>query len=206
VEDQGVGGERPLRRRHSGAQLLLDNLRIVRSRDADPVRYPKHVSVDGKAGHSECMPEDDIRSLAADARQFNELGHRRRHLPAVALDAGGRHSQKGSGLRTKEPSRLDLGLEFVSCRPGENVGVGIPLEERGRDLIHALIGALCGEDRRNEQLVCVRKVQLRIGVRVLRPELRHDAPGIGGGFRRRRRPLAAGSVSRHSADSTAGVE
>jgi hypothetical protein len=205
VQDQSIRRQRPLRWRHCSAQLLLDDFGIVRTRDANPVRHPKHVSVDGKAGHSKRVAEDDVGGLAADAGQFHEFRHRARHLAAMTLDAGRGHSKKGTGLRAKEPGRLDLRLEIVSRSRGKRAGVGITREKRGRDLVHAFVGTLRGEDRGDEQLVGVREMQFRIGVRVLRPELRHDAADIGGGLRRRRHSLAAGRNVRHPADCTAGA-
>ena len=86
VQDQRVGRPRPLRRRHRSAELLLDDLGIVRPRDADPVRDAQHVPIDRQSGDAERVAEHDVRRLAADARQLDERVHRRRHLAAVSLD------------------------------------------------------------------------------------------------------------------------
>ena len=86
MEDQRVRRPRPFPWRHRRAQLLLDHLRIVRSRNPDAIRDAQHVPVDRQPGHAERVPEDDVRGLAPDARQLDELLHRLRHLAAVPLD------------------------------------------------------------------------------------------------------------------------
>ena len=77
VQDERVGGARPVRRRQRRAQLLLDDLRIVRPGDADAVGDAQHVTIDRQARHAERVAEDDVRGLAADAGQLDERLHRR---------------------------------------------------------------------------------------------------------------------------------
>ena len=63
VEDQSVGRSRPGRRGHCRAQLLLDDLRVIRLRNPDPVRHTQDVAVDGKPGNAERVSEHDIGGL-----------------------------------------------------------------------------------------------------------------------------------------------
>ncbi len=161
VRVQAAGG-------HGRAQLLLDDLGIVGPGDADPVGDAKDMPIDGKPRHAERVAEDDVGGLASDARQFDQRVHRARHLAAMGLDDLGRHTQERTRLGAEEPGRLNLRLELVGRRPGERAGVRVAAEERRRDLIDALVGALRRQDRRDQELVGVREMQLGVGVRVLR--------------------------------------
>ena len=156
------------------------------------------MAIDGKPRHAERVPEHHVGRLASDARQCDERLHRARHLAAMGLDDFGRHAQERARLRTKEPGRLDLRLELAGRRARERVRVRVAAEERGRDLVDPLVGALRREDRRDEQLVGVGEMQLGVGVRVLRAELFQDASG----FRRRLRwcghALARSRAFRHA--------
>ncbi len=86
-------------------------------------------------------------------------------LAAVVLRQRRRHADEGTGLRAEEAGGLDLRLELGGRRPRERAGVGISLEQRRRDLVDALVGALRRENRRDEQLVRRREIQLGVGIR-----------------------------------------
>ena len=78
-----------------------------------------------------------------------------------------------SGLTTRhfgQAVRLEL---FGGCFRKRG-GVGITLEQRRRHHVHARVGGLRRQNRRYQQLVRSRVVQLRIGVGMLRFELPHD--------------------------------
>ena len=78
---------------------------------------------------------------------------------------------RDSRLGAEEAGGLDLRFEFRDGRARERARVRIAREERRRDHVHALIGALRGEDRRDQQLVRVREVEFGVGIRVLGREL-----------------------------------
>ena len=67
----------------------------------------------------------------------------------------------------EEAGGLDLRLELRGRRPRQRACVGVAAEERRRDLVDALVGALRRKDRRDEQLVGVREVELGVGVGML---------------------------------------
>jgi hypothetical protein len=179
VQDQGVGRAGPVGWRQRRAQLLLDFLGVVGFRDAYPVRHTEDVPIDGKAGHAERVPKDDVRRLAADAWQRDEGVHRAGDLAAVTLHERRGHARQGSRFRAEEPRRLDLRLELRRRRPGERPRVGVAAEERRRDLVDPFVRALRGENRRDEQLVRVREVQFGVGTGVLRRELLQDPARAG---------------------------
>ena len=172
-------------------------------RDADPIRDAQHVAIDRQTRHAKRVAEDDVRGLAADARQARRAppwwpGSRRRGARRRR-----RHAHERPRLRAEEACRLNLRLELLGRRPRERAGVRVSLEERGRDLVDALVGALRGEDRRDEQLVRRREVQLGIGIRVLLCERRQYAANLRRRLRGLRHARARRGALRHAADCSA---
>src|ERR1051325_8123780 len=86
MQDERVRRAGPALLRQRATQLLLDSHGVVAFGDADPVRDAEDVTVDGQARHAERMAEDDVRGLAADARQLDERVHAGRHRAAMLLD------------------------------------------------------------------------------------------------------------------------
>ncbi len=74
-------------------------------------------------------------------------------------------------LARKKPVDWICGSSSAVVALASARGVGIALEERRRHLVHALVGALRRQDRRDEQLVGVREMQLGIGAGMLFGEL-----------------------------------
>ena len=74
----------------------------------------------------------------------------------------------------EEPGRVNLRLELAGVAFASAGGVGIALEQRRRDHVHALVGRLRRQDRRHQQLERVPVVQLGVRVRMLRLELVED--------------------------------
>jgi hypothetical protein len=83
MKNQRVGRASPSRFRHRGAQLLLDDGRVVAFRNPDPVRDAQHMSIDGEAGHTERVAEHHICRLSADTGQLDESVHVGRHLATM---------------------------------------------------------------------------------------------------------------------------
>jgi hypothetical protein len=179
VQDQGIGRRRPLLPGYRGAELRFDGLGIVTFRDANPVRHAEHMSIDRQARHAEGMPEHDVRRLAADTRQLRQRIHVGGDVAPMPFDDGRRHTVERLRLRAEESRRLDLRLELVGRRRGERLCVRVALEQRRRDLVHTLVGALRREDRRHQQFVRRGEMQLGVRVRMLLLELPHDRAGLG---------------------------
>ena len=171
VQDQRVGGAGPSFRRQRGAQLLFDDFGIVRLGDADAVRHAQHVPIDRQPRDAERVPEHDVRRLAADAGQREQRRHVGRHLALMLLHEGLRHADERSGFRAEESGRMNLRLERRRRRARQLVRRGIPLEQRRRHQVHALVGRLRREDRRHQQLERRGVVQLGVGVGMLRLQL-----------------------------------
>jgi hypothetical protein len=174
VQDQRIGGERPLLRRKRARQLLLHDDGVVRLRYPDPVRHPQNVTIDWQTGHAERVTEDDVRRLPSHAGQFDQGLHAGGHLAGVPIDERRRHALQRFRLRPKEARGLYLRLELVGRRLREGARVGVPSEQRRRHAIDALVGALRRENRGDEQLVGIPKVELGERARMLALELLED--------------------------------
>ena len=166
------------------AQLRLDLLGRRRLGDADPVGDPQHMPIDRQAGHAQGVAEHDVRRLAADAGQRRQRVHVGRHLAAVRAEQGLRHAQEHLGLLPEEAGGDDLRLELRGRRRGEPLRIGIALEERRRDLVHARVRRLRREDRRDEQLERRREVELRRGVGMLAVQAVQDGLRFAGRLER----------------------
>ena len=76
VQDQPVAERGPLRLRDQLHQGELDLHRVVVLGQAEPAREPADVRVDRDARRVEGVAEDDVRGLAADAGQRDEIVER----------------------------------------------------------------------------------------------------------------------------------
>ncbi|HEX2444322.1 MAG TPA: hypothetical protein VHJ77_10295 [Vicinamibacterales bacterium] len=180
MQDQRVGCQRPFFRREERAQLLLDDDRIVRIRDADAVGDAQDMTIDGEPRHAQRVTQDDVGGLAADAGEFDELLHARRNLAPMLLDERDRHAGERLRFHPEEAGGLNLGLELRRGCPGQRARVRVSFEERRRDLVDALVGALRRQDRRDEQLVGTAEVELGERARVLTLELFEDLASLPG--------------------------
>jgi hypothetical protein len=174
VQDQRIGGERPRVRRQRPRQLIFHDDRVVRLGDPYSVRHPQHMAIDRQTGNAERMAEDDVRRLPSNSWQLDQGVHARRHVARVPLDERGRHAGQRLRLGTEEAGGLYLRLELGRRRLREGARVGVPLEERRRDAIDALVGALRRENRRDEQLVGIPEVELGERARMLTLEFLED--------------------------------
>ena len=71
---------------------------------------------------------------------------------AVMLDERARHADEARDFMRKNPVGWICGSSSSGVGLRERRGVRVAREERRRDLVHARVGALRGEDRRDEQL------------------------------------------------------
>ena len=108
------------------------------------------VSTPNPGLHTHCTK--DVGGLPPDARQRDQFVHRAGHDPAEIPDQRPGARQDVLGLVPEETRAPDLLLEGRRIRSGVVRGGAVRLEERRRDLIHAHIGALGRQDRRDQKL------------------------------------------------------
>ena len=176
--------QRPQLARNERHERELDLHRVGLVREPQPVREPRHVRVDDHTRDPVGVPEHDIRGLPSDAPQRGQLLERARYIPAMlGHDVGARLADR-LRLVAEEPRRVDRLLERSLVGGGERRGVGIRGEQRRRHLVDALVGALGGEDRRDQQLERRAEVERALRIRVELLELldhRPNAHRVGGG-------------------------
>ena len=148
----------------SSRSTLTGSVWVVRP---EPAGETEHMRVDGEARQVERHASHDVRGLAADARDGHEVLHRSWHLAVESLDEGRRHPHEALGLVVEEAGRSDDLLELGGVGDRERLGRRVAAEEPGRDHVHALIGALRGEDRRREELEGTFEVERTHRVRIL---------------------------------------
>jgi len=175
VKNLDVGGQGPHFLRKRSAQLRFHLARVITTRNPDPVRDAKHVTIDRESGHAECVPEHDVGRLSSDTGQGREQLHVRRHFAPVLRDELVRHPKERTGLLAEKAGRDNLPLEVCCRRPGKRLRVGITLEQGRRHEIDARVGGLRRKNRGHKELVRVPVLEFRVRVRVLLRQRVDDA-------------------------------
>lgn len=130
---------------------MLDQIRIVRSGQAESLRHALYMGVDNDAGLAEGIPENDIRRFPADTRQGDQLFHRLGDLFTEAFSYGFAAGDEMFRFVLKETGGTNdlFDLRKMSC--SQCCRLPIPPKERWRDLVDALVGALgrknCGHQQ-----------------------------------------------------------
>lgn len=160
VQDDLVREDNPLVPRDDAHKVLLDVLGIVVGGQLQPARDAVDVSVhDDAFGLVEPGAENDIRRLAGDAGQREELIHVVGNLAAEIVDYRLCCSDDGLRLVPEEAGGLDVGLKLFGSEGGEILNSRIFLEQAGGDHVHAGVGALRREDGSHEEFPCTAVVE-----------------------------------------------
>ena len=156
-------------RRDRREQTILHRKRRLAGGKAGPVRDAEDVRIDRDRIRAERHLQDDVRGLAADARQRFQRGAVGGYLAVVPLQQRGRQRDDVLRLGVEQPDRADQ-VAHVVLAQGEHRGRGGGLrEQRGRRAVDARVGRLRAQHDGDEE-------RERIGVDKL-------APGFGiGGF------------------------
>ena len=169
---------RPLRRRQRRAQLLFDDVGIVAT-----TRCRCGSTRAARGGR----PAGRARRARGRGRRSRSCGRRPGSSTSASIVFGTSPPCCSTtavampisdlDLARKKPVDLICGSSSAVVAAASARGVGVAGEQRRRDLVHPLVGALRGQDGRDQQLERVAVVELGVGVRMLRFELRHDAAG-----------------------------
>ena len=133
------------------------------------------MGVDRDAGDAEGVAEDDVGRLSPDSRQGDQVLEARGHLAAESLAEHLAQPDERRRLVAEEPGGPDEGLELVAVGGGVAGGGAVAREQRRRDLVDPLVGALGAEDGGDHQLERGAEVELAVGVRIEGGELLVDA-------------------------------
>jgi len=107
---------------------------------------------DDSGGDSEPGTENDAGGLSADAGELDEEIERGGDFAAVAFNECECHSADIFGFSAEEAEWFDDGFDVGLAGECEGMRVGEASEKFRRGLVHAFVGALCGENRGGEEL------------------------------------------------------
>jgi hypothetical protein len=155
------------------------------------------VGVDGEAGHPERVAEDDVRGLAADARQRHQGVHRVRDDATVQVDEGLPELDQRIRLGPEEAGGLEQFLELGAIGGGVRGGRGVAREELRGDLVDPHVGGLRRQQRGHGQLEGVRVIELAMRIGMGGREFARHAAGA---------PLQPQGRLRHAANLRAACD
>lgn len=151
-------------RRDDANQICLDLIGVGGRGEPEALREARHVRIDADCRYGKGIAEQDVGGLAADSRQGEERVPVARDLAAKSVDEGLAAGANGLGLLPEKAGRPDPLLELTLGHLGEIArGAQPPKETRGH-LVHAGIGALGGENERDQQLERRAKVEGQAGI------------------------------------------
>ena len=184
-----MGEDRPVLRRELRVQVQLDLDRVGLPGQSPSPHQALQVGVDGDPRHVERVAEHDIRGLAAEAGQGDQLRHGPWQLPVEPLQERLAQVDQGAGLVPVEARRLD---QLLQLRPGcgRVVGGGSEAGEDGRGgQVDPDVRALCGQDGGHGQFQRRAEVEFAVRVRIPVGQLCDNLAGPPGPGQRRRRGL-----------------
>ena len=145
------------------------NFHRVRSfRQAKPVREPRDVRVHDHADvDAERISQNDVRRLAPDAGERVQFVHRARHFAAEFFHERGAAGFDVLRLVFVKAGRANVILPVRQFRRVRKIFcAAIFFEQFRRDEVHALVRALRGKNRGDEQFQRIGKIQfaMRVGI------------------------------------------
>ena len=200
VKDQQVREHAPLVAREQSHEIALDHRSGLGARESKSFGEPFDVRVDHDTDvDAKRVAKDDVRGLASDTAQFEQMLELRRHFAAMFSNQRRAGCVKCFRLGTEKPNRTDVRFDRFRRGFREMRGRWKCRKERGCRAVHRDIGALRGEDRCKQQFEWILRVQLAAGIWVLRaqcakqfrcPRLREG--GLLGECKRQRRERCSG--------------
>jgi hypothetical protein len=167
VPDQQMREKRPLLARNDFHKVALDFYRIGFYREPEPLGQSRDVRVHSNSDvDAERVPEDHVRGFASYAAEVNQLLHRFWNLAAVLFNERAAARLNIFRFVAIKSGGFDVLLQFGKIRIREILGGTIFFEQIRRDNIHAFVGALSGQDSRDQQFERIRKIQfaMRVGI------------------------------------------
>jgi hypothetical protein len=157
LDEQRVQRDPVLLRHHPG-ERLLGLFGGPGVHDAEPVRDPVDVGVDGDRGDAVAEDEDAVRRLRSDPRELEQGGEVARHDPVEAVADLDRALPDLARLHPIEAGDPDERLDLFGARRGERARVGEPSEQPGARDVGVRVARALGEDRPDEDLERILRV------------------------------------------------
>src|SRR5665213_379211 len=165
VPDEPVAEQRPVRLRHQHHQFLLQFYRVRSLRQPKTIGKPRDMSVHDHADiDAEGVSEHDVGRLAPDAGERMQFIHRARDFAVEFFHQRGAAGSDVFRLVAEKTGGLDDLFNFREWRVRKILGTAVFFEKFRRDDVHALVRALRGQNRGDEQLQRIGKVQFAVGV------------------------------------------
>ena len=152
MPDQQVREPSPVLARHQLHEVALDLHRIFLLRQPEPLRQPSDVRVDDDPLRAAELRRHDVRRLARDARQANELVEPARDLAVELLEQHPHRPAEGLRLLPVEAGREDVPLELLLGDGEVVLGPPVFLEELRGHTVHVHVGRLRRQHHRHQQL------------------------------------------------------
>ena len=163
MPDEPVAEEGPLGAGDELHEVALDFLGRGFFRQAEALGEPGDVGVHDDADvQAKGVAEDDVGGFAPDSSERGEGVHGARDFAAVALNEGGAAGADVFRFGAEEAGRFDEILKLFGGQHGVVGGGAAGAEEGGRGEVHALVGALRGEDGGDEKLERRGVIQLAV--------------------------------------------
>lgn len=137
----------------------------------DPGRDAEDMGIDGHIGLVIDNRSDDVGGFAADAGEAHQFFDCQRNVTVKVMDQHLGHADQVFGFVIGIGNAANKLKQVVEIRFGQAGGVRIPgKNSRGRH-VDPLIGALCRQDNRYQELVGAVIKQLRVCVRIVFAEI-----------------------------------
>ena len=133
-------------------EIVLDLDRIALSREPEPVRERATCVSTTTPGMPKAFPSTTFAVLRPTPRSRVSSSSVRGTSPPWRATMSAAHSLDRAGLVPEEPGRADHRFQLRRLGAGERRGVGVAGEQPGRHQVHALVGALGGENGRDQEL------------------------------------------------------
>ena len=150
-----------------GTKVLFDPDGVGFASKAEPLGNARDVRIDDEPlVLAESVAENDVGRLAPNAGECNESFHGVGDATAALGGQRGARPSQAAGLGVEESGLADVVLELARRRPRVVRRGPVFPEEFGGDLVDPDVGALRGEDGRDEELERAREVERASGFRI----------------------------------------
>ena len=112
------------------------------------------------------IAKNEVRRFAANAGQLDQIFHRVRHTSAILRQQHLRAVDDVLRLGAEKAARMDVFLNLGHVCLGECLQRRKPRKQRGRNLIYALVSALCRQTHGKQQFIVLFIFQRAFGKRV----------------------------------------
>jgi hypothetical protein len=164
VPDELVGESGPPQPRDEPHEIKLDLHRVLVTSEPEALNNSAHVSVDNDTGSVEGGPKNDVGGLSSDSGKGDQLGKGLWHLAAKTINERDAAALETLRLVPEKSRGPDVLLQFMEGGAGVVPGRPVLAEKTLGYLVHPLIRALSGEDRRHQKFQRTGEIKAAFGI------------------------------------------